>query len=375
MKKKENRAVKAGGIWASPFMTTFIAKIVTIIIGLMIGLILLLFTSGTEVAIPAFKTIITGSFGLVGFRTGMGRMLYYAVPILMTGLSVGFALRTGVFNIGAPGQFLMGLYAGLFAGIHFAPALGGATWVAAIIAGALAGGVWGLIQGMLQAYKKMNAIICGIMMNYVALYLVNMLIRADRALYFGGRSYTNSLPGDALLPRLGMNNIFTGSAANSGIIIGIAVCVAAYFILKKTTLGYELKATGLNREAARYAGIKVERVVAVSMMISGVFAALGGVLYHNGAMGQKYTLGDALRPEGFTGIPVALLGSNHPIAIIFSALFISYLQVGGLGMQSFGIESEIVTVITSITIFFCSFNVLFQKLYIRLIDKLFEGRA
>jgi simple sugar transport system permease protein len=355
-------------------MTNFVATVSTIVIGLLIGLILLFFTAG-DVALPAFKTIITGSFGLVGFRTGVGRVLYYAVPILMTGLSVGFAQRTGVFNIGAPGQFLMGLYAGLFAAIHFAPVFGGATWIVALLAGSLSGGVWGLLQGLLQAYKKMNAIICGIMMNYAALYLINMLIRADRALYFGGRSYTNSVPVEALLPKLGLNGIFTGSAANSGIIIGIIVCLFAYFILKKTTLGYELKATGLNREAARYAGVNVERTVVVSMFLAGLFAALGGVLYHNGALGQKYTLGDALRPEGFTGIPVALLGSNHPIAIIFSALFIAYLQVGGLGMQSFGIESEIVTVITSITIFFCSFNALFKKLYTRSVNKPFEEKA
>lgn len=355
----------------SPFMTTFVATAITIVVGLLIGLVLLLITAG-DVAVPAFKTIITGSFGLVGFKTGIGRVLYYAVPIMMTGLSVGFALRTGVFNIGTPGQFLMGLYAGLFAAIHLQPTFGSATWIAAVLAGAAAGGIWGLIQGLLQAYRSLNAIVCGIMMNYVALYLVNMLIRADRELYFGGRSYTNSVPPEALLPKMGLNQIFTGSAANSGILVGVLICVAAFFVLKKTTLGFEMKATGYNREAARYAGVNVERAIVLSMLLAGAFAALGGVLYHNGAMGQKYTLSDALRPEGFTGIPVALLGSNHPVAIIFSSLLIAYLQVGGLGMQSFGIESEIVTVITSITIFFCSFNILFKRLYTRWMNKIFK---
>jgi len=190
-------------------------------------------------------------------------------------------------------------------------------------------------------------------------------------LYFGGRSYTNSVPTEALLPRIGLNQIFTGSAANSGIFICIAICCLAFFILKKTTLGFELKATGYNRESARYAGVNVERSVVISMIFAGMFAGLGGVLCHHGAIGQKYTLYDALRPEGFTGIPVALLGSNHPVAIIFSGLFIAYLQVGGLGMQSYGIEAEIVTVITSITIFFCSFSIVFKKMYIRLMSKFF----
>ena len=352
-------------------MTTFIATVITIVLGLLIGLLLLLITAG-DVAIPAFKTIISGGFGIVGFRTGMGRVLYYAVPIMMTGLSVGFAMRTGVFNIGAPGQFLMGLYVGLFTAIHTAPVIGAASWVLAVILGGAAGGMWGLIQGLLQAYRNLNAIVCGIMMNYVALYMVNMLIRGDRELYFGGRSYTNSIPSEALLPKLGLNQIFTSSAANSGIIICVVICFIAYFILKKTTLGYELKATGYNRPAAQYAGINAERAIVFAMILSGVFAGLGGVLYHNGAMGQKYTLTDALRPEGFTGIPVALLGSNHPLAIIFSGLLIAYLQVGGLGMQSFGIEAEIVTVITSITIFFCSFSIVFKNLYVRLMKRVFK---
>jgi len=363
--------MKVKNILTSPFITVFIATIITIIMGLLIGFILLLITSA-DVAVPAFRTIITGGFEIVGFRTGMGRMIYYAVPIMLTGLSVGFAMKTGVFNIGASGQFLMGLYAGLFIAIHYVPVLGPATWVVAVIAGAAAGGFWGFAQGLLQAYRNLNSIVCGIMMNYVALYLVNMLIRGDDLLYFGGRGYTNAVPAEALLPKLGLNKIFIGSAANSGIFIAIVICIIAYFILKKTTLGFEMKATGYNPHSARYAGINIEKAVVVSMTIAGVFAAVGGILYFIGTLGQKYTVADALRPEGFTGIPVALLGSSHPIAIIFSGLFIAYLQVGGLGMQSFGIEAEIVTVITSITIFFCSFNIVFKKLYIRLMNKVFK---
>jgi len=354
----------------SPFMTTFVATIITIVIGLLIGFLLLAITAA-PVAVPAFRTIITGGFEIVGFWTGMGRVISYAIPIMMTGLSFGFAMRTGVFNLGATGQFLMGLYAGLFTAIHGAPIFGVLTWVVALIAGAAAGAGWGLLQGALQAYRNLNAIVCGIMMNYIALYIVNTLIRADRELYFGGRSYTNSVPTEALLPRMGLNQIFVGSAANSGIFICIAICIIAFLILKKTTLGFELKATGYNRESARYAGVNVERSVLVSMVFAGLFAGIGGVLCHHGAIGQKYTLYDALRPEGFTGIPVALLGSNHPVAIIFSGLFIAYLQVGGLGMQSYGIEAEIVTVITSITIFFCSFSIVFKKMYIRWMSKLY----
>ena len=351
-------------------MVTFVATIITIIIGLLIGLILLLLTSG-NVALPAFKMIVTGGFGLTGLLNGIGRVLYYAVPIMMTGLSVGFALRTGIFNIGAPGQFLIGLYAGLFVAMHFSPQLGAYTWVFSILAGAACGGLWGLLQGVLQAYKNLNAIVCGIMLNYVSLFLVNMLIRSDHALYVGGQGWTAPVPSVGLLPSFNLNQIFTASAANSGIVFGVIVCVVAFIILKKTTAGFEMKACGLNRDAAQYAGVNVKKAAILAMLLAGIFAGLGGTMYHNGTMGQQYTLTDALRPEGFTGIPVALLGSNHPIAIIFSGLFIAYLEVGGLGMQSLGIPSEMVTIITSVTIFFCSFNLLFKKMYIRLIGKAF----
>ncbi len=357
----------------SQFMATFVSTLITIIVGLLIGLLMLVLTAH-DVAFPAFKMIITGSFGLTGFSNGFGRVLYYAVPIMMTGLSVGFALKTGVFNIGATGQFLLGIYAGIYVGIIGEQIFGSFTWIAALIAGAAAGGLWGLIQGLLQAYKNVNAIVCGIMMNYVGLFLMDILIKGNNKLYFGGRNWTNSIPANGLLPKAGLNQIFVGSGANSGIIFGIIICIVAYYILKKTSLGYEMKACGYNPSAARYAGINVERSVIIAMLLAGVFAGLGGVMYHNGSVGQKFTLSDALRPEGFTGIPVALLASNHPIGIIFTSLFIAYLQVGGLGMQSYGLEPEVVSVITAIIIFFCSFNFLFKRMYMRLIQKLFEGK-
>lgn len=358
-------------ILQSPFTVSFLSTVTTIIIGLLIGLIILLFVAG-DAALPAFRMIITGGFELSGFRNGIGRVMFYAVPIMMTGLSVGFGMKVGIFNIGATGQFMMGLFAGLYVGIIWEPALGPFTWVAAVIAGAVAGGLWGLIQGLLQAYKNVNEIVCGIMMNYVALFLVDIMIRNSNALYFGGRNWTNSIPANGLLPKAGLNQIFVGSGANSGIIFGIIVCIIIYFVLKKTIFGYEIKACGLSPDAARYAGINVEKSMVLAMVLAGVFAGLGGVMYHNGSVGQKFTLSDILRPEGFTGIPVALLASNNPIGIIFTSLFIAYLQAGGLGMQSYSLDPEFVSVITAIIIFFCSFNFLFKKLCIKIIGKIFK---
>ena len=365
---KRNRVVMAKKILLSPYTISFVPTIITIVIGLLCGLVMLLFTAG-EQALPAFKMILTGGFSISGASNGIGRVIFYSIPIMMTGLSVGLAFKADVFNMGATGQFTMGVYAGVYAGIMWQPIFGPATWVAALFLGAAAGGLWGLLQGLLQAYRNVNAIVCGIMMNYVAMFVANILVLGNKELYFGGRNWTNSIPHEGLLPTAGLNKIFVGAGANSGIIFGIIFCIAIFFILEKTTLGFEMKAVGYNLNAARYAGINFEKNILITMTMVGAVAGLGGMMFTNGAAGQKYSLGDVLRPEGITGIPVALLASNHPIGIIFSAIFIAYLQVGGLAVASFGLEPDLVSVITAIIIFFCSFKVVIRNMYLRLMEK------
>ena len=357
----------------APFMVALVPTVITIIFGLLLGLVLLLLTVGDR-AIPAFQLILTGGFTITGFSNGVSRMIFYVVPIMMTGLSVGLAMKTGVFNIGATGQLLMGMFAGIYIGLIWEPALGAYTWVAALIGGAFLGGVWGLIQGALQAYKKVNAIVCGIMMNFIGLSLVNIMIVYNGDLYVDTRDWTHFIPRNGLLPTAGLNRIFVGGGANSGVLFGIAFCIIVFFILEKTTRGYEMKACGLNNNAAKYAGINVEKNVMISMALAGAVAGLGGMMFHNGTPGQAFSLTNALRPEGFTGIPVALLAAGHPIGIIFSSLFIAYLQTGGLGVQALGVEADFVSVITAVIIFSCSFNLLIRKFYIWLIGKVFDRK-
>ncbi|MDR1247467.1 MAG: ABC transporter permease [Clostridiales Family XIII bacterium] len=349
---------------------SLIAAVITIIIGLLLGLLILLIIAPT-IALPAFRMLLTGGFGKIGVLSGIGRVLYYAVPLIMCGLAVGFTLKTGVFNIGVAGQYVMGLFAGLYVGISCAGIFGSFTWLAAIIAGAAAGGAWGFIQGVLQAFFNLNAIICGIMMNYTGLFLVSMIVENSKGVYVRGRGWTEIVPDAAVIPRAGLNNLFGNStAANLSIFICIALCIFAWFILKKTTLGYRMKAVGLNAGAARYAGISVRKSILVGMLLAGAFAGLGGAMNHLGASGTRYAITDALPSQGFAGISVALIASSNPLGIIISGIFIAFLEVGGVGMQSFGLDPDLVDVITSVIIYFCAFSFVFKYLYFKLAARL-----
>jgi simple sugar transport system permease protein len=361
-------------IRASYWVDSIIAAVITVIIGLLIGFVLLL-TVAPDIAVPGFRMLITGGFEKIGVVSGIGRVMYYAVSMIMCGLSVGFTMKAGIFNIGVGGQYVVGLFASLYIAIYMAPVFGTATWVFAILAGGLAGAVWGAIQGMLQAYFRINAIICGIMMNYIGLFLGNMLLEGSKDIYVRGRGWTEIVPNEAVLPKFGLDHIFGPmTTANGGFVLSVLICIATWFLLKKTTLGYELKAVGINSESSRYAGISIKRSIIVSMAISGFIAGMGGAMNHLGASGTRYSITDTLPSNGFTGISVALIASSNPIGIIFSGILVAFLQVGGVSMQSLGLDNSLVEVITSVIIYFCAFSFIFKRLYRKLLDKILKRR-
>lgn len=349
---------------------SLVAAVVTILLGLLVGLVVLLIVEPT-VAPEAFKMLVTGAFGTIGVLPGMGRALYYGITYILVGLAVGFVFKTGVFNIGVVGQYLMGVFAAICVGILWEPAFGSWTWLPAILAGALFGAVWGALQGTLMALKNVNAIVCGIMMNYIGLFLVHMILESDARLFVRGRSWTEDIPMNSLMPRGGLDNLFGATtSANVGIFIAVAVCIAAWLVLKKTTFGYELKAVGFNPDASKYAGINVKKIMIIGMLMAGLFAGLGGAMTQLGNLGNRYIVVDTLPAQGFTGISVALIANSNPVAIIFSGLLIAFFSVGGQAMQSLGLEPEFVTIITSVIIYFCSFSFVFKRLYLKL-----AGRA
>jgi simple sugar transport system permease protein len=196
------------------------------------------------------------------------------------------------------------------------------------------------------------------------------VIKKSPVIYEKTFNWTKSIPEDAIIPRIGLDKLFNGKQVNIGILFAILIAIIILFVLKKTTFGYEMKASGLNPDAAKYGGINVKKCKLVSMLISGALSGLSGGLYYLTSTGTRINVIDTIASEGFTGIAVAMLGMLHPIGTIFSGFFIAYLKVGGLNLQSFSLDPSIVDVITAVIIFVCAFAFKFKSAYIRLLAKM-----
>ncbi|MCL2045168.1 MAG: ABC transporter permease [Oscillospiraceae bacterium] len=343
-----------------------LSSLFAIILGLLAGFIILLVSNPSQ-AVAGFVTILTGGFSDM---FNIGQVLYYSMPIIMTGLSVGFAGKTGLFNIGASGQFTFGMYAAVLAAVKCSFLPNPLRCAAAIIAGMLAGAIWGLIPGMLKALRNVHEVIACIMMNYIGMYLVNHLIRVT-GIFDQLRNTTVRVPSGANMPSLGLNNFFSTKTAQgsirpsslgSGILIAIAACILLYIVLEKTKLGYELKSCGFNREAARYAGINENRGIMLSMAIAGGLSGLGGALVVLAGAGRGISVVDVLAGEGFQGIPVALLGLYNPIGILFSGILIAHLTQGGFLLQRLAFAPEIIDIIVAVIIYFSALALLFKNI-------------
>jgi simple sugar transport system permease protein len=338
-----------------------LSSITAILTGLLAGLVILLITNASQ-AFNGFWAILSGRFSSM---RDLGQVLYFATPIILTGLSVGFASRTGLFNIGAAGQFIIGAFAAVLVGIKCTFLPGHLHWITALLAAVLAGAVWGAIPGLFKALFNVNEVIACIMTNYIGMYLVNHLI--TKTIFDSLRNQSMRVMEAANLPKMGMEDVFRDgfnvSSANSGIFIAILFAVVIYIILEKTAFGYELKACGFNREAARYAGINEKRSIILSMTIAGALAGLGGALLYLAGSGKGITVVDVLAQEGFNGIPVALLGLNNPLGIIFSGLLIAYLNVGGFNMQLYNFAPQIIEIIIGVIIYFSAFALLVKSFF------------
>ncbi len=346
---------KKRNIFQREGMTSFCSSILAIICGLFFGLIILL-SSNPSQASGGFMMILQGGF-TDGIQ-GIGQMFYYATPIIMTGLSVGFAFQTGLFNIGAPGQFTVGAYVAVLIGVKctFLPA--GLHCFVAIVGAALAGALWGMVPGLLKAFRNVNEVIASIMMNYIGMYLVNMLIQ--RTIYDQVKNQSMAVASTANLPKAGLDKIFPNSDINVGILIVIALVILIYVILNNTTFGYELKACGKNPNASKYAGINAKRNIVLSMVIAGALSGIGGALLYLANSGKYLQVLDIIAPEGFSGISVALLGMSNPIGILFAGLFIGHLTVGGYNMQLFDFAPEVIDMIIAAIIYCGALSLLFR---------------
>lgn len=335
-----------------PILMSILPSLVAILIGLIFGFLVMLFASPAD-APMGFYTVLTR--GISKF----GDVLYYATPIIMTGLSVGFAYRMGLFNIGASGQFTMGIFAALLVAFYL-PMKAPASWIVACLAAIAAGAIWGAIPGVFKALLNINEVITSIMFNYIGMYMVDYFISNSSAMYFATKARTNYISAEAQLPAL-----WSGTNLNIGIIIAVVLAVLLFVVLFCTTFGYELRATGFNKDAAKYAGMNSKRNIVITMVIAGALAGLGGALYilaPSTVAGSSVTYEpiNVIRSEGFNGIAVALLGCSNPIGIVFSAIFVSYIQRGGTGAVAF--KPEIIDVMLAFIIYFSAFAMVVREI-------------
>ncbi len=343
--------------------TSFLASIMAIISGLLLGFIVLLI-SNPEQAVDGFLTILQGGFK--DGASGIALSLYTAAPIIMTGLSVGFAFKTGLFNIGATGQFTMGAFVAIYIGVNW-EFLGTMHWVVAILGAMVAGAFWGLIPGLLKAYFNVNEVITSIMLNYIGMFLVNLLVK--ETIFDMVRNQSLPVKKSAVLPKWFLEDLFPDTNANVGILIAIFFAILMYIILNKTVFGYELKACGKNPFATKYAGINSKMNIVLSMTIAGALSGVGGAIIYLSGSGRYIQVVDVLATEGFSGISVALLGLSNPIGIIFSGLFIAHITVGGTNVQLFNFAREVIDIIIAIIIYCAALSLLFKHIIARVQNK------
>ena len=357
---------KLSAFYAKDSTQKVVASLLSILIGLVVGSLVILIVGLTSKSISTkgawegIRLIFAGIFstgrdatGVLswGFNpTSVGNMLFRATPLIMTGLSIAVAYKTGLFNIGAPGQYLMGTMVSLMLALSLPTETMGAflVWLIAFLCGMLAGALWGAIPGLLKAFLNINEVLACIMTNWVAANLVTWLfdISSFKNMAEGTKSgyiYKTTYNGVATA-KLGLDKLFPGSQVNAGILVAIFFAVVMYILINKTTLGYQLKACGSNRHAARYAGIKDKRNIVLSMAIAGSMAGGGAALYYlSGNTEFFWSTYQSLPATGFNGIPVALLAVNNPIAVIFTAIFMSMLDIIGLQLTNLTAYNEYIT--------------------------------
>ena len=374
-------------LWQRDATKTVLASLVSILIGMAVGGVIIFIVGMTNPSLgPAsvwegirlaflglFSTGRDATGGLTfGFNpVNMGDMLFRATPLILTGLSVAVAFKTGLFNIGAPGQYLMGTAVTLMLalGIPSETVPTALIWVIAFLGGTLAGALWGCIPGLVKAFLNINEVLACIMTNWIAANLVTWMFDGSdfRNLVENTKSgyiYKTSYNG-VETAKLGLDQIFPNSQVNGGIVVAIVIAILVWVLMSKTTLGYQLKACGANRHAARYAGIADKRNIVLSMAIAGGLSGAGAALYYlSGNTEFFWSTYQTLPAIGFNGIPVALLAASNPIGVVFTGCFMSMLDIVGQQITNLTAYNEyIADIIIAVIVYLSAFSLVIKMLF------------
>lgn len=333
---------------------TVVTSLWCALLGLILGFLILLFINPGNAAYG--MTSIMGNYLI--FSSPIDRLNYFGqtlaktAPLIAMSLSILVSYKAGLFNLGGSGQYSIAVLVISFLGIS----ANWPWWIVMILA-MLSSALWSMISGALKAFFNVNEVISGIMLNWIALYLVNGILSSNSAVWDSAHSesYTISNSSNAFIPSIGLDHLFAGnSIVGLGMILILVVVAIIYILFKKTTVGYELKATGLNSEAASYAGISKVKSILIATAISGALAGLAASLnLQNGFTSWK--LSSTPVEIGFQGISAAFLGGLHPIGVIFSSYFITHITDGGSMITDLGYSPEVASIITSVIIYLSGF--------------------
>lgn len=342
-------------------LQTMIASLLCVLGGLILGYFILLIIE-PKGAWEAITAILSNFFSFPGklMTKYLGQTLVRTVPLLLCALSVLFAYRAGMFNIGVAGQYTAGACAALYTALAW-----NCPWYICLVSAMAVAALWGAIAAVQKLYFNVNIVISGIMLNWIALYLSNWILVAVKN---PEGPYTKSLQTanpSALLPKLGLNALFGyEKTVTLAIPLAIIIAVVVWIVINKTTFGYELKATGYSTHSAKYAGMNEKRNIILTMVIAGALAGMGAALLYLSGIEEWQTTATTVPAIGFNGIAVAFLGGLNPFGAIVSSLFIQHITMGGGNIDLRVYSPQISDLIASLIIYLCAFTGFF-KLVIR----------
>ena len=345
-------------IFKKPGFQTLLASVLCAVLGIILGYIILLFMNPEHAAEGMFA-ILRNFFKFAGnqkkLMNAMGSIFVKSVPVILCAEAILFAYKTGLFNIGCAGQYTVGIIASLYTALalHW-------SWILCVLSAILAGALWGAICGFFKAYCNVNEVIAGIMLNWIALYVCNIIL-GNKTVMNTTKSETYPVKDASLLPAFLSEFFGKNKYMTIAVPLTIIIAIAILWELNQTTFGYELKATGHSKDAAKYAGMNAKRNIILSLVISGAIAGMAAGLYYLTGI-EHYKIASSVPGMGFSGIAVAFLGGLHPIGTIFAGLFVTYITQGGQYLNTNYYNPQVADLMIAIIIYLCGFVLFFKTI-------------